>query len=159
MRTSGLIALAVLAGSLLGCEGKAPPASGAAEPPAPSVDWASVEAPSDPAAQVGALCHLARFADVWHGGRSPTITLHFDHKGVVTDGAAHSARFTREQWKGAMELAGNTSGGAATRALPAKAEKYADGLGKARRHAYTAVRQGDDIVLTLVKPLDDESEG
>jgi len=36
---------------------------------------------------------------------------------------------------------------------------YADGLRKAKRCAYEAQLDGDDIVLTFVKVLDSDSDG
>lgn len=157
----------VTASALLGCEEKntpeSRPAQGASQPAATAPaqpDWSAVAAaPKEQAAE--AQFRLARLVDAWHQGHQPRVSLSFAVPGQVADENGHSAPMTPAEWKGLLDLLRATPGGkSATRALPAAAHNYSDGLGPARRHAYTISATDDSrIILELVKPLEDESNG
>jgi hypothetical protein len=77
-----------------------------------------------------------------------------DHNG-------HSLPVTAAEWKGMIGLIEASPGGrTANRALPSPAKNYGDGLGKAPRRAYDVGKGPDNsIIMTVVKPLDGESDG
>ncbi|MCC6676121.1 MAG: hypothetical protein IT436_03155 [Phycisphaerales bacterium] len=153
---------------LVACEEKklspgAEPAPAAAQPVAVAPaqpDWSTVAAASKEVAAETQF-RLARLVDAWHQGGQARVSLSFAAPGQVIDENGHSAAMTSAEWKGLVELIRATPGRkSATRALPAAAHNYSDGLGRARRHAYyVSVTDDSKIVLEMVKPLDDESNG
>jgi len=153
---TAVLLVASFAGAL-GCDRKKASPSAQSKPAAP-IDWSKVAAP-DELTSMAAFTHLARYADVWHGGKKETVRLKFVAPSSVTDEAEHSASMTPEGWKGTLTLIRRSGSGSAIRALPASAETYGDGLGKAQRFAYTVTIEGEWIVLKKAKALEGESDG
>lgn len=162
--TAPTLALTLLAASAAalagGCDKKQPAPPAPVPSAAAAVDLAAAK-PADPTVAMDALCRLCRLADVYHAGAFAALTLTFAD-GKATDDKGRAYQVSAEEWKGVVALAEGSPGQrAAGRALPAKARNYADGLGKARRHAYeiSPVEAPKKLLFTIVKPLGDESEG
>lgn len=123
-----------------------------------ATDWAAITAVS-PTEAMGSLCLLCRHADLTAKGAAAPMTLTFSPKGVEIPGGENVA-ISAAAWKGMVNMVNASKGPAAARAMPGKAHNYADGLGKAKRHAYTVTSpDAETLVLTVVKPLEDDSEG
>jgi hypothetical protein len=156
-------AVACVLGATIGCDkksGSSPaPSSPAASVPAAPTDWSRVQA-VDAVHSMEGICRLCRLLDARHKGAAQPVKLTFSGAGA-TDSAGATYTVTAAQWKGILEMIGKTPDKkAAGRALPAKSENYADGLGSVRRYAYFIERESDSVLIfTVAKPLDDNSNG
>jgi hypothetical protein len=131
----------------------------AAQPASAPVNWSKVQ-PTDAPRSIEALSRICRLLDVRHKGADQTVKLTFSGA-AATDSAGASYPVTPEQWKGIGALATQSPDGKTMmRALPAANLNYADGLGPARRIAYSIQRESDSVLIfTIFKKLDDNSNG
>ena len=160
MRVAELLAVIALGlpVSLAGCDQKNESSLQAATDPSAPIDWSKVSA-SAAEPSLNTAFHLSRVVDVWHKGKSKSVILRYEGDGV-TDSEGHRFIVSKEDFKGIRAAIEGKGQPMATRALPAKAHNYKDGLGKAKRHAYF-VEAGPDntMIFKLAKELDDSSEG
>ncbi|MGQ0628947.1 MAG: hypothetical protein ACT4PL_12715 [Phycisphaerales bacterium] len=155
MLRSGWLAVGVVCALGLAAAGCKERAKGSA---ATSTDWSTITAAQEVEAMTG-LCLLSRHVDLSSKGSPGQVTLAFSAKGIEVPGGENVA-IGPGLWKGMVKMAQTNNGGAAARALPAKAHSYGDGLGPARRHAYTVSSpDAETLIFTLVKALGDESAG
>lgn len=98
-------------------------ASGPAAATPAITDWSKVT-PVDAGEAILAYKTLARRADAWHNGATPTITIRHDGVSAATDQSGNKVFISPQAWKGVIDqVRGST---APTIAVASKAAFYAD---------------------------------